>query len=100
MVEFGAGEFEDVGGKSFVGSFSGRIQVPCATERRWPARQEALIGVTFVLAATAALLLLAGDPHGAEHLHDLIVGQILWVGWADVFLTAAVAVPVLAIWFG
>lgn len=71
-----------------------------ATEHRWPARQEALIGVTFVLAATAALLLLAGDPRGGEHLHDLIAGQILWVGWADVLLIAAVSVPVLAIWFG
>lgn len=70
------------------------------TERRWPGLQEALIGVTFVLAATAALLLLAGDPHGAEYLHDLIAGQILWVGRDDIGLAALVSVPVLAIWFG
>jgi len=70
------------------------------TERRWPARQEALIGVTFVLGASAALLLLANDPHGADHLHDLIAGQILWVGWREVGLAAAVAVPVLLAWFG
>jgi zinc/manganese transport system permease protein len=49
------------------------------TERRWPDIQEALIGVLFVLASCAGLLLLAGNPHGGEHLKDLLVGQILWV---------------------
>lgn len=49
------------------------------TERRAPQQQEALIGVIFVLAACAGLLLLAGNPHGGEHLKDLLVGQILWV---------------------
>ena len=42
--------------------------------------QEALIGVMFVLAACAGILLLASNPHGGEHLKDLLVGQILWVG--------------------
>lgn len=49
------------------------------TERRAPRQQEALIGVLFVLAACAGLLLLANNPHGGEHLQDLLVGQILWV---------------------
>jgi zinc/manganese transport system permease protein len=70
------------------------------TERLWPDRQEALIGVTFVLAACAALLLLAGDPRGAEHLHDLIAGQILWLNWTDVGSAFLLALPVLLIWFG
>lgn len=47
-------------------------------ERRWPQIQEALIGSTFVVAASAAVLLLAGDPHGGEHLAELLTGQILW----------------------
>ena len=49
------------------------------TERRAPAQQEALIGVLFILAACVGLLLLSGNPHGGEHLKDLLVGQILWV---------------------
>lgn len=49
-----------------------------ACERRWPQIQEALIGSTFVVAASAAVLLLAGDPHGGEHLAELLTGQILW----------------------
>jgi zinc/manganese transport system permease protein len=47
-------------------------------ERRWPDIQEALIGSTFVVAASLAVLLLAGDPHGGEHLAGLLTGQILW----------------------
>lgn len=50
------------------------------TERRFPAHQEPLIGTLFVLAATGGILLLANNPHGSEHLKDLLVGQILWVG--------------------
>ncbi|HEX6389714.1 MAG TPA: metal ABC transporter permease, partial [Solirubrobacteraceae bacterium] len=49
------------------------------TDKRWPEVQEAMIGVTFVLAATGTLLLLAANPHGGEHLRDLLIGQILWV---------------------
>ena len=47
-------------------------------ERRWPEIQEALIGSTFVVAASLAVLLLANDPHGGEHLAELLTGQILW----------------------
>ncbi|MEY8203470.1 MAG: iron chelate uptake ABC transporter family permease subunit [Bermanella sp.] len=53
--------------------------------------QEALIGVTFILAATASLLLLADNPHGGESLKDLLVGQILWVTWEQLLPTALVA---------
>jgi zinc/manganese transport system permease protein len=70
------------------------------TERRWPALQEALIGTLFVLAATGATLLLASNPHGGEHLKDLLVGQILWVGWKQLAAVAAVTVVVLVFWFG
>src|SRR4051812_9435601 len=35
------------------------------TERLWPDVQEAIIGVTFMLAANAVILLLAANPHGA-----------------------------------
>ncbi|MEO8132539.1 MAG: metal ABC transporter permease, partial [Betaproteobacteria bacterium] len=42
------------------------------TERRWPKVQEAQIGTLFVLAATGGILLLAHNPHGGEHLRDLL----------------------------
>ena len=69
------------------------------TERRWPDVQEAIIGVIFVMAATAGVLLLAGNVHGSEHLRDLLVGQILWVRSQQLLVTSAVYAAVLVIWF-
>lgn len=69
------------------------------TDRRWPKIQEAIIGVSFVLAATAAILLLSHDPHGGEQLKDLLVGQILWVTPDDIWPVAALYACVLAFWF-
>jgi len=67
------------------------------TERRWPEVQEAMIGAIFVLAASAGLLLLVHDPHGGEHLHDMLVGQILWVSSNELIFAAAVTVAVIAL---
>jgi len=69
-------------------------------ERRWPEVQEAVIGVAFVVAANAAILLLAANPRGAEHLKDLLVGQILWVSPATLPAVAAASAAILAAWFG
>ena len=66
------------------------------TERRAPQQQEALIGVLFILAACAGILLLAGNPHGGEHLKDLLVGQILWVDAKHLAWLAAVTALLLA----
>jgi len=69
------------------------------TERRWPEVQEAIIGVVFVLASSAAVLLLAKNPHGGEHLKELLVGQILWVKPAQLPLVALAYGVLLAFWF-
>jgi zinc/manganese transport system permease protein len=50
------------------------------TEKLWPRYQEALIGVVFVLSATAVLILLSSHPHGGNQLNELLSGQLLWVG--------------------
>ncbi len=69
------------------------------TEKHWPEVQEAVIGVSFVLAASGAVLLLASNPHGGEHLKDLLVGQILWVSPGRLAIVAAVYAALLGIWF-
>ena len=69
------------------------------TERRWPKIQEPLIGVLFILAATGGILLLSGNPHGSEHLKELLVGQILWSTWGSLAPIAALYAVVLALWF-
>ncbi len=68
------------------------------TERAWPEVQEAVIGVAFILAANAAILLLAANPRGAEHLKDLLVGQILWVSWGSLPLVALASAAILWAW--
>jgi zinc/manganese transport system permease protein len=69
------------------------------TERVWPDVQEAVIGVVFVLGATGGILLLASNPHGGEHLRDLLVGQILWAQPSRLAWAAAVYAGILVAWF-
>ena len=69
------------------------------TEKRWPASQEPLIGIFFVLAATGSILLLAENPHGAQHLKDLLVGQILWSTWQSLVQVMLLYAVLLVVWF-
>jgi zinc/manganese transport system permease protein len=66
------------------------------TERKAPKQQEAIIGVLFILAACAGILVLAGNPHGGEHLKDLLVGQILWVNTTQLLWLAGVSAVLIA----
>jgi zinc/manganese transport system permease protein len=46
--------------------------------------QEAIIGLTFAVASAGAILLSAENPHGAEHLRDIMAGSILVVSAKEV----------------
>ena len=67
------------------------------TDKRWPKIQEALIGICFILAATGGILILAGNPHGGEHLKELLVGQILWVTIDSLLPIAIVSAVILTL---
>jgi zinc/manganese transport system permease protein len=69
------------------------------TERKRPEVQEALIGILFVLASTAQILLLADNPHGGEQLKDLLAGQILWVSTDQLLRAAVLTALFLVAWF-
>lgn len=69
------------------------------TERRFGAVQEALIGSLYVVAACAAILLLAHNPHGGEHLTELLAGQILWVSYGRVWPVALLYAAILVAWW-
>src|SRR5256714_10112597 len=66
-----------------------------AFTRVWAKRvsQEALIGVIYVVAAAAAILLIDRAPQGAEHLKQILTGNILTSGLNEI----AVIVPLYAI---
>src|SRR3990172_11884968 len=59
-----------------------------------------MMGVVFVLAACAGILLLANNPHGGEHLKDLLVGQILWVSYRQLLPVLLLTAVILGLWFG
>ncbi len=46
--------------------------------------EEAIIGLTFAVASAGAILLSAENPHGAEHLRDMMAGSILVVSPREV----------------
>ncbi len=54
--------------------------------------QEALIGIAYAVSAALGVLLLdfASDPHGAEKLQHLMVGNVVWVTWTEIGAMAAV----------
>lgn len=67
-------------------------------EKYWEKHQEALIGIVFILAATASVLLLANNPQAGDSLKDLLVGQILWTTWDQLLpllVTSALILGVL-----
>ena len=65
-----------------------------AFTRTWGTRvpQEALIGVIYVVAAATAILLIDRAPQGAEHLKQILTGNILTSGFNEI----AVILPVYA----
>ncbi|MFQ6096091.1 MAG: metal ABC transporter permease [Armatimonadota bacterium] len=51
--------------------------------------QEAIIGLTYAIAAAVAILLIDKAPHGAEHVKETLTGSILWVEWPTIVLITA-----------
>ena len=46
--------------------------------------QEAIIGVSYAIAAAAALFLLSMAAGGDVHLEEMLTGSILWAKWTDI----------------
>jgi zinc/manganese transport system permease protein len=66
-----------------------------ALARRWPQQREALIGLVYVAGACLAMLAARTDPHGREHMAELLAADILWAEWSKVAMLAACAAIVL-----
>ena len=52
--------------------------------------QEAIIGIVYVVASAATILLAAQAPRGSEHVEHLLTGSLLWVTWPTIVKTAIV----------
>jgi len=61
--------------------------------------QEAIIGISYVIAAAAAVLLLSRSAHGNEEIRNMLVGDITVVSAAEVWKCFSVFVVVGAVHF-
>jgi len=52
--------------------------------------QEAIIGISYAVASAAVILTMSKATGEAEHLRDMLVGNILSVQWPEVILTGAI----------
>ncbi len=51
--------------------------------------QEAIIGIAYAVSSAAAILAMSKSTSQAEHLKDMLVGNIIAVSWHEVYTTAA-----------
>lgn len=69
------------------------------TDKRGLVPQEAIIGIIYVVASAAAILVADRTPRGGEAIKDILVGSLLWVTWPIIGrLAAAYAVIGLFHW--
>lgn len=52
--------------------------------------QEAYIGISYVVASAAVILLTSFTAEGAEHIKETLTGSLIWVTWPTVFKIAGV----------
>ena len=64
-----------------------------------PHEQEAIIGSSFILAASAVLLALANHPQGGEEIQHILSGQLLFISWSQILAFLPVYVLAIVIWF-
>ena len=68
-------------------------------EKKIKSQQEAIIGVSFVLAASLSILILADHPTGGEEIRHLLSGQMLFITWQDLLLHIPIYILILVLWF-
>lgn len=61
--------------------------------------QEAIIGIVYVVASAAVILLAGLTAEGAEHIKETLTGTLIWVGWGDIVKMAVVYAVVGAFHF-
>ncbi len=90
--------FEPDGVMAYIASLSaaliGAALFAVTRSARQDVPQEAIIGVVYIVAAAASIIALDQSAHGAEHLKEALIGQILWVDWSDV-LRALIAYVII-----
>lgn len=71
-------------------TLAGAAMFALTRTRRQRIPQEAVIGITYAVAAAAGVIALDKAPHGAEELKEMLTGAILWVNAKTILHSAAV----------
>ena len=61
--------------------------------------QEAVIGITFVVASAAVILIAGFTAEGAEHIAETLTGTLIWVGWPEIIRMVVVYTILGVIYF-
>jgi zinc/manganese transport system permease protein len=61
--------------------------------------QEAVIGIIFVVASAAVILISGFTAEGAEHIAETLTGTLIWVGWPEIIRMAVVYVVLGVLYF-
>jgi zinc/manganese transport system permease protein len=69
---------------SLLFTFTGAAVFSISRIRHEKIPQEAVIGLTYAIAASVAILVIDKAPHGAEHIKEILTGSILWVKWETI----------------
>jgi zinc/manganese transport system permease protein len=75
---------------SLVFAFIGAAVFSIARFKNEKIPQEAIIGLTYAIAAAVSILVIDKAPHGAEHIKEILTGSILWVKWKTIAEAAIV----------
>jgi zinc/manganese transport system permease protein len=73
---------------SLLFTFIGAAIFSLIRTRRARIPQEAIIGISYAVASAASILAMSKSTSQAEHLKDMLVGNIIAVSWPDVLKTA------------
>ena len=68
-------------------------------EKIAPDIQEAIIGCSFILAASLSILFLSNHSHGADEIKHLLSGQLLFVTFQDILQHLPVYIGTIGLWF-
>jgi len=64
------------------------------SDERGRVPQEAIIGIVYVVASAAAILVADRTPRGGEAIKDILVGSLLWVTWPAIVRLAVIYLAV------
>jgi zinc/manganese transport system permease protein len=74
---------------SLAFTFIGAAIFSLIRTRRARIPPEAIIGISYAVASAASILAMSKSTSQAEHLKDMLVGNIIAVSWPEVYKTAA-----------